>query len=85
MDAKITLSFDEQVIAKAKVFADANNISLSRLTEYLYRQVTSSSYQSLEDFPVSDWVMQVAEGETVYQTRKPAKSAKKEYYESRKK
>jgi hypothetical protein len=35
MDAKITLSFDETVIKKAKRYAENNNISLSRLTEFL--------------------------------------------------
>jgi len=39
MDAKITLSFDEDVIHGAKLFADRNNISLSRLTEYIYRNL----------------------------------------------
>ena len=61
MDAKITLSFDEAVINKAKKYADANDISLSRLTEFLYRKITSGHYQNLEDMPVSDWVSMVAE------------------------
>ena len=43
MDAKITLSFDRDIIVKAKDFADSQNISLSRLTEFLYRQITSGS------------------------------------------
>jgi hypothetical protein len=34
MDAKITLSFDESVIKRAKPYAENNNISLSRLTEF---------------------------------------------------
>ena len=33
MNAKITLSFDEKIIEKAKEFAAQQNISLSRLTE----------------------------------------------------
>jgi hypothetical protein len=49
VDSKITLSFDEGVIRKAKKFAEDNNISLSRLTEMLLRKVTSSNYQNLED------------------------------------
>ncbi len=69
MDAKITLSFDETVIKKAKKYAEKNNISLSRLTEFLLRKVTSNSYQSLEDLPISDWVSIVAEGEVEYQTK----------------
>ena len=85
MDARITLSFDEGVIEKAKKYAQANNISLSRLIEFLLKKITSSSYQSLEDFPISDWVMQVAEGEAVYQTKKRSrKSSKDEYFKSKK-
>jgi uncharacterized protein YggE len=33
MDAKITLSFDENIIDKAKDYAESKGISLSRLTE----------------------------------------------------
>jgi hypothetical protein len=71
VDAKITLSFDEHVIEKAKKFADDNNISLSRLTEFLLRKVTSKNYKSLDDMPVSDWVSMVSEGEVEY-VRKPS-------------
>lgn len=85
MDSKITLSFDENVIKKAKRYADANNISLSRLIEFLLTKVTSSRYQSLEDFPISDWVNQLAEGPAEYQTRKRTrKSTKAEYFSSKK-
>jgi Family of unknown function (DUF6364) len=85
MDAKITLSFDETVIKKAKRYAESNNISLSRLTEFLLSKVTSNSYQSLEDLPISDWVSIVSEGEVEYQT-KPKKNAalKAEYFKSKK-
>ena len=85
MDAKITLSFNEEIIGKAKKFADDNNISLSRLTEFLYSKITSSHYQQLEDLPVADWVSMLAEGEVKYQKISPSrKSLKKEYYKSRK-
>jgi hypothetical protein len=83
MDAKLTLSFDSSVIENAKEFADARGLSLSRLTEYLYRQVTSGSYISIDDFPIADWVNQVADGEAVYK-RRSRKSTKDEYYNSRK-
>jgi hypothetical protein len=46
MDAKITLSFNKAVIDKAKQFADNNNMSLSRLTEFLLSRITSGHYQS---------------------------------------
>lgn len=83
MDAKLTLNFDSGVIENAKAFAEARGISLSRLTEYLYRQVTSGNYISIDDFPIADWVNQVAEGEAVYK-RRSRKSTKDEYYNSRK-
>jgi len=86
MDNKITLSFDESVILKAKKYAAKNNISLSRLIEFLLKKITSNNYNSLEDFPISDWVHQVAEGEAVYQTkaRRTRKAATEEYFKSRK-
>lgn len=85
MDAKITLSFDQSVIEKAKQYAQNNNISLSRLTEFLLNKVTSNNYQSLEDFPISDWVSMVGEGQAVYQTKpRNAKNLKNEYFKSKK-
>ena len=85
MDAKITLSFNEDVINKGKRYAEKNNISLSRLVEFLLLKTTSTNYQSLEDFPISDWVSQVAEGEAVYQTKKKSRKAmKSEYFSSKK-
>ncbi|MEQ1677062.1 MAG: DUF6364 family protein [Chitinophagaceae bacterium] len=86
MDAKITLSFDETVIDKAKRFASKNNISLSRLTEFLYEKITAGNYASLEEFEISDWVAMVAEGPATYTTakKKSSDSLKKKYLESRK-
>lgn len=85
MDAKITLSFSEDVIAEAKKFADAQNISLSRLTEFLYRQLTSHNYKSLEELPLSDWVNKISEGEMEYKTKaRSRKSLKHEYLKTRK-
>ncbi|MBX2947147.1 MAG: hypothetical protein KF725_15050 [Cyclobacteriaceae bacterium] len=85
MDAKITLRFDREIIRKAKRFAEANNLSLSRLTELLYKKITSAKYQELEDLPVADWVQQLAEGEVEYKTsRRTRKAAKSEFYGSRK-
>jgi len=83
MDTKLTLNFDQGVIKKAKDFAADNNISLSRLTEFLYQKITSGSYENLEELPISDWVNQVAEGEAEYK-RRSRKSAKDEYYSSKK-
>ncbi len=85
MDAKITLSFDETIIKKAKRYAENNNISLSRLTEFLLSKVTNNNYQSLEDLPISDWVHMVAEGDVEYQTKtKKNKDLKAEYFKSKK-
>jgi len=79
MDTKLTLHFDKEVIGKAKDFAAANNVSLSRLTEYLYRKITSGDYKTLDDFPVSDWVHQIAEGDAIYKKRS-RKSTKDEFF-----
>ena len=85
MDAKITLSFDESVIAKVKKYADENNISLSRLMEFLLDKITSKNYRSLEDMPVSEWVNVVAEGQAEYKIRKRSrKEMKHEFYKSKK-
>ena len=79
METKLTLHFDQEVIEKAKEFAATNHISLSRLTEFLYRQITSGNYKTIEDFPVSDWVNRVAEGEAVYK-RRSRQDLKEEYF-----
>jgi antitoxin component of RelBE/YafQ-DinJ toxin-antitoxin module len=85
MDAKVTLSFDEGVVNRAKQFAENNNISLSRLVEFLLQKTTSENYSSLESLPISAWVSIVSEGEAVYQTKKKSrKSLKSEYYSSKK-
>ncbi len=85
MDAKITLSFDKNVIKKAKEFAESQNISLSRLTEFLYLHITSGQYTNLEELPISDWVHQIAEGKAEYTTKpRTRKSLKSEFLKSRK-
>lgn len=85
MDAKVTLSFDKTVIEKAKHYAAENNMSLSRLMEFLLSKVTSGHHQSLEDLPISNWVSLVAEGEAIYETKaRKSKDLKKEYFKSRK-
>jgi hypothetical protein len=85
MDTKITLSFNAETINKAKKFAEDQNISLSRLTEFLYRQMTSSHYKNLDELPIADWVQKLAEGEAEYK-RKPRsrKSMKDEFLSSKK-
>ncbi len=86
MDAKLTLSFSQDVVIKAKKYAAANNISLSRLIEHLLTQVTTQNYKSLEDYPVASWVNMLAEGEIEYQKtpKKSRKSTKNEFFASKK-
>ena len=85
MDAKVTLRFDEAVVNRAKRYAEKNNISLSRLVEFLLQQTVSGQHTSLEELPVADWVHRVAEGEAVYHTKKKSrKAARSEYFSSRK-
>lgn len=83
MDAKITLSFNKEVIDSTKAYAEAHNISLSRLTEFLYQKISSGDYKFLDEFPISDWVNQVAEGEVQYKKR-GRKASKDEFMKSRK-
>ncbi len=85
MDAKITLAFDARVIEKAKRYAESQNMSLSRLMEFLLEKITSKQYTSLEDFPVSDWVSLLADGAPEYHTKPRKRSKIKEEYRSRKK
>lgn len=85
MDAKVTLSFNKDVIARAKKFAETQNLSLSRLLEYLLDNITSRNYASLEELPIADWISKVAEGEAEY-VRKPRTSrARKAEFRKRKK
>lgn len=85
MDVKVTLSFDAAVIEKAKRFAAKNNMSLSRLTEFLYQKITAEKFSNLDEFSISDWVHQVAEGTATYSTPGRKKiSLKKSFFESRK-
>lgn len=85
MDAKITLSFDKNVIERTKAFAADNNISLSRLTEFIYRQISDKQYKSLEELPIADWVSMLHEEQVEYQKTPSRKALKSSYMESRKK
>lgn len=85
MDAKITLSFDKKIIEKAKKYAESQNMSLSRLLEYLLDNITSKKYHDLEEFPISDWVNEVAEGQVIYMRKPRSRKSMKAEYKSRKK
>mgnify|MGYP003584895740 CR=1 FL=1 len=86
MDAKLTLSFNKDVVAKSKKYAEANNISLSRLIELLITQVTAKEYKALENFPIANWVSMVAEGEVAYKktSKTSRKASKDEFFSSKK-
>ena len=85
MDAKVTLSFDANIIEKAKHYAESQGISLSRLTEILLRKATVGGYKNIEDIPVADWVNTVSEGEAEYiTTPRKRKDIKDEYFKSKK-
>ena len=83
MNSKVTLSFDKEIIKEAKKYASSQGISLSRLTEVLYRRIIDNQHDQLEELPIAEWVYEVAEGTAEYKTGKA--SRKKEYFESRKK
>lgn len=86
MDAKVTLSFDASIINKAKQFAEKNNISLSRLTEFLLSKAINKQYYNLDEMPVSDWINILQEGKTEYKTKqKSNKELKSEFYRKVKK
>ncbi len=86
MDSKVTLSFDQEVIRHAKEYAASQNISLSRLVEFLLRRATTGEYRSLEEFPIADWVSASGRRPSRIQTgSKSRKDLKDEFFTSRKK
>lgn len=84
MDAKLTLSFDEQVISEAKIYAESQGLSLSRLTEILYRKIIEVGPYNLEDFKVAEWVNIAAEGTATYERARSTKDLRKELRTSKK-
>jgi len=85
MDAKITLSFNKDIIEKAKKYAQNHDMSLSRMMELILDKITSNQYASLEDLPISDWVNVISEGKTEYITKPKSSSKLKAQYHTRKK
>ncbi|MCU0419597.1 MAG: DUF6364 family protein [Cyclobacteriaceae bacterium] len=84
MDAKITLSFNAHTIEKAKRFAEAHNMSLSRLTEFLYQQLTTQNYKTLEELPIAEWVTMVSEGQAEYHAKPRGRKAMKNEFFAKK-
>ena len=52
MDKKLTLSLDNSVIEKAKNYARANNISVSKLIESYLNSLTNSKKEKAEITPL---------------------------------
>ncbi len=84
MDAKVTLSFDANIIDRAKKYAENQGLSLSRLTEILLRKATFGGYTNIEDIPIADWVNTVSEGDAEYTKPRKSKKMKDEYFNSKK-
>jgi hypothetical protein len=85
MDAKITLSFDAAIIERAKKYAEAHNMSLSRMMELVLDKITTKQYDSIEEFPISDWVNIIAEGPAEYKVASKKRRSLKDEYHTRKK
>lgn len=83
MDTKLTLSFDKDVIEEAKEFAGRNGMSLSRFIEHLLRRATSEKQKAIEQYPISEWVMELMEGPVEYGTISTKKEIRAERYEGR--
>ena len=52
MDKKLTLSLNERVIEKAKIYAQNNEISLSRLIESYLSSLIENKTQAIEITPL---------------------------------
>jgi hypothetical protein len=85
MNNKVTLSFDKEVIRRAKEFAASHNISLSGLVELLLLKATMQQYRSLEDFPIESWVRELSAGNVEINVKKRSrKETKAEFFASKK-
>ncbi|WP_114789541.1 DUF6364 family protein [Niabella yanshanensis] len=85
MDAKVTLSFNAAVIKRAKDYAEAQGLSLSRLTEILLKKVIATGqHEHIEHIPIEEWVSMVAEGPAEYKTSSLSNKEKAKYFEDKK-
>ena len=78
MNKRLTLSFDKDIIEKAKQYALKNNICLSQLTEYTFREMIAFD----KKFPIVDWVKKVSAGKPVYKN-KTKQETRQLYFESK--
>lgn len=75
MDAKLTLKLNQEVIEKAKEYASAKKLSLSRLIEAYLQSLTTKG--ETDNFQISPFVKSMATGKSI-----PANlDYKKEYAE----
>jgi hypothetical protein len=51
MATKLTLTLDNKIIEKAKVYAEKNKISLSKLVEFYFKSLSSTSKSKIENVP----------------------------------
>lgn len=51
MTTKLTLTLDNKVIERAKIYSKKNNISLSRLVEFYLKTLSSSLENKMENIP----------------------------------
>jgi hypothetical protein len=51
MATKLTLTLDNKIIEKAKIYAEKNKISLSKLVEFYFRSLSSTPKNKLENVP----------------------------------
>lgn len=80
MDAKITLSFNQEIIKKAKAYAKEHKISLSRLAEFIFSKMIEDKSASLHALPIHNWVLALAEGELTYHHKPTSRKELKDEY-----
>lgn len=85
MSADFTLNLNENVFYAAEELAHRKGISVDALTEMLLKKAAASAYQTIDELPVADWVLQLSEGPVeATPDSKSWKELKEEYYESKK-
>ncbi len=83
METAITLNVDENTVHAIEELAHRKGISMNKLAEVLFEKAAASQYQSIDELPVADWVLQLGEGKPEYNP-KTRKEIKEEYFESKK-
>ncbi len=83
MDAKVTLSFNQEIIKKAKAYASDQNISLSRLAEFIFSKMIEQKATALHALPISDWVQELATGDVTYNHKPKSRKELKDEFMSK--